>query len=158
MYDSILDLAHLNSKLELLQVGKMFAIARQKLELKNFEGVIEDLEPVIQSKSLDVSATNATIQMMDILAKAYVETDRKLKAWNCYIKIFCYAVNRLVNYGTERFGSATKDEDNVEFFKLLTLINHVTSHMTLLLEGPGKNSKSLEGNYMSSAYLFRRHV
>jgi hypothetical protein len=145
MYDSIINLTQIEAKLSLLQVGKLFVTAKQKLEAENYQGVIEDLEPIIKPK---LNSTNEEstemIQMIDILAKAYVKTDRKLEAWNSYMYIFCYAVKRLMIHGATHVGPTAfiSKHDDVQFYKLLSLMNHVMNHMILLVQGDKSEGKN----------------
>lgn len=139
MYDSKIDLKSIQDKLSLLHVGKLFATSKQKLTAEDFEGVIEDLEPTVKSKlsSNEITESNEVIQMIDILATAYVKMDRNLDAWNCYMRMFCLAMEQLVSYGENSGGSnlsyLSKNED-ARFIKLLSQINSLTDNMISLIQ------------------------
>lgn len=139
MYDSTIDLASIEAKLSLLQVGKIFVTAKQKIDSGDFEGVITNLEPIIKPKlnAGDLDESNETIQMMNMLAKAYVKTNQSLEAWNCYVRMFCHLMKQLMDYGGNHVGHRqpylTKNEDT-DFFKLMNLINSITDNLVLLIQ------------------------
>lgn len=139
MYDSTIDLASVDAKLSLLQVGKIFVTAKQKIESEDFKGVITDLEPIIKPKlnGGDLDESNETIQMMNMLAKAYVKTNQSLEAWNCYVRMFCYLIKQLMDYGGNHVGRRqpylSKNEDT-NFFRLMNLINSITDNLVSLIQ------------------------
>lgn len=139
MYDSTIDLSSIETKLSLLQVGKLFVTAKQKIDSEDFEGVITDLESIIKPKlsAGDLNESNETIQMMNMLAKAYVKTNQSLEAWNLYVRMFCYLMKQLMDYGGNHVGLRqpylSKNED-VDFFKLMNLINSIMDNLILLIQ------------------------
>jgi hypothetical protein len=139
MYDSVIDADSIENKLNLLQVGKLFATSKQKLDAEDYEGVITDLEPTIKLKldSGKLAESNEIIHMINMLATAYVKVDRNLDAWNCYMRMFCCIMQQLVTYGENHTGEnlpyLNKNEDT-QFFKLLSLINSLTDNMISLIQ------------------------
>ncbi|KAI7893343.1 uncharacterized protein EV154DRAFT_501727 [Mucor mucedo] len=172
MYDSTIDLASVDAKLSLLQVGKIFVTAKQKIESEDFKGVITDLEPIIKPKlnGGDLDESNETIQMMNMLAKAYVKTNQSLEAWNCYVRMFCYLIKQLMDYGGNHVGRRqpylSKNEDT-NFFRLMNLINSITDNLVSLIQQDKQENwlpLSIDGDLanklsallrMSIYYIFR---
>lgn len=148
MYDSKIDASSIESKLNLLRFGKLFVTSKQKLEAENFERVIKDLEPTIKSEldSEELADSNEIIHMINMLATAYVKVDRNLDAWNCYMRMFCCIMQQLVTYGENHTGGnlpyLSKNED-VQFFKLLGLINSLTDSMISLIQEKKSDGKWL---------------
>ncbi|KAI9260891.1 hypothetical protein EDC94DRAFT_610142 [Helicostylum pulchrum] len=145
MYDATIDLPSINAKLSLLEVGKLFVTAKQKLGSENYEGVIEDLESVIKPKlsTEELTKSNEMIQMTNMLAKAYTKTNKSLEAWNCYTHMFCYLIKQLVDYGRKHNGCELpylrKNED-VGFFKSLSLINSIMDNLISLTQQDNSES------------------
>lgn len=145
MYDSTIDLTSIEVKLSLLQVGKIFVTAKQKIDLGDFGGVITDLEPIIKPKLItgDLDESNETIQMMNMLAKAYVKTNQSLEAWNCYVRMFCHLMKQLMDYGGNhadiRQSNLSKNDDT-DFFRLMNLINSIMDNLILLIQQDKQDS------------------
>lgn len=145
MYDSTIDLTSIEVKLSLLQVGKIFVTAKQKIDLGDFGGVITDLEPIIKPKLItgDLDESNETIQMMNMLAKAYVKTNQSLEAWICYVRMFCHLMKQLMDYGGNhadlRQSNLSKNDDT-DFFRLMNLINSIMDNLILLIQQDKQDS------------------
>lgn len=146
MYDATIDLSSIRAKLSQLQVGKLFVTCKEKLILEKYEDVIEDLEPIIKPKlsSKELTTSNEMIQMTNMLARAYTKTNKSLEAWNCYSHMFCYLMKQLVDYGRKHHGRElpylSKNED-VGFFKLLSLINSIMDNLISLMQQDKSESK-----------------
>jgi hypothetical protein len=162
MYDPIIDSSNIQAKLSLLQVGKLFVTAKQKLQSEDYTGVIEDLEPVVVPKlnSVDLIESTEIIQMINLLAKAYMENNKNLEAWNCYMRMFCCLMRQLMVYGADHTGLKqpylNKNED-VEFFKLLGLVNNVMDQLVSLAQSDKSEGKYKQKkvSYLQSNLLYR---
>ena len=147
LYDNVIDLTSIETKLGLLQAGKLFVVSKQKLEAEDYEGVIADLEPTVRSKLTlqKLSETNEVIQTIELLATAYVKTNRHLDAWNCYLRMFCCVMQQFVAYGESHTAEASylSKNDDTQFFKSLGLISSVANSLVSLIQ-----QDNSEGDYV----------
>jgi hypothetical protein len=151
MYDSFINPESITKKLDLLQVGKLFATSKQKMTTKDFEGVIQDLEEIVKPKlsvPADIAESGENMQMINMLAEAYYQSGRFLDAWNCYVCLFCSLMQRLINYGENQYSldSRPSKNEDVEFLKSLGYINESMDNMVQLLQKKNKSEGKKE-NY-----------
>ncbi|KAG1115147.1 hypothetical protein G6F42_014009 [Rhizopus arrhizus] len=140
MYDSFINAASIDKKLELLQVGKLFVTAKQKMANNDYNGVIQDLQDIVEPKLLRENPVDSdeSVQMTSMLAKAYFENQRYLDAWNCYMRMFCCVLKQLISYGEAQMVLAassrpSKNED-VEFTGALARISCILDALVKLVE------------------------
>lgn len=152
MYDSFITTASIDKKLELLQVGKLFVTAKQKMANNDYHGVIQDLqdivEPQLSRKEKNPVDSDESIQMASMLAKAYFENHRYLDAWNCYMRMFCCAMKQLISYGEAQSAVAapsrpSKNED-AEFTSTLARISCILDALIKLVEQQDKQEKNAQ--------------
>ncbi|KAK4510606.1 uncharacterized protein ATC70_005037 [Mucor velutinosus] len=153
MYDSFINTVSIDKKLELLQVGKLFVTAKQKMANNDYNGVIQDLqgivEPQLSSKQNPVDS-DESIQMTSMLAKAYFENHRYLDAWNCYMRMFCCAMKQFLSYGEAQtivaVSSRPSKNEDVEFTSILARISCILDALIQLVEQEQQQEKEKEGN------------
>ncbi|KAI8639579.1 hypothetical protein BD408DRAFT_371457 [Parasitella parasitica] len=140
MYDSFISRASIDKKIELLQVGKLFVTAKQKMKDDDYEGVIQDLQDVVQPKLIKEEPIDSdeSVQMITVLAEAYYNNRRYLDAWNCYMRLICCAVKQLVDYGKAQmlvpaFSRPSRNED-VEFTSMLARISGILDALVKLVD------------------------
>ncbi|KAI8080754.1 uncharacterized protein B0P05DRAFT_72267 [Gilbertella persicaria] len=173
MYDSIIDVESIERKLELLQVGKLFATAKQKMNSDDYVGVIHDIEDIVKAKigvSFDaLQLSDEDVQMAIMLAKAYFKSDKFADAWNCYVSIFCCLLKQLISYGCHQLQNNNRPckNDDTEFLKMLGQINHTLDALVLLVSNvtfqdwlPARHYQEFLENLnnllkMSIYYMFR---
>ncbi|KAI8378602.1 hypothetical protein BD560DRAFT_389864 [Blakeslea trispora] len=140
MYDSIIDTDTISKKIELLQVGKLFATAKQKMLLDDFEGVIDDIERIVRTKinvPLDMlQLTEEDIHMTVMLSKAYLRTSRLKDAWDCHVCIFVCSLKNLINYGNHQSKNNARPckNDDTEFLKALGQIDRILDSLVSLVQ------------------------
>ncbi|GAN06215.1 hypothetical protein MAM1_0115c05695 [Mucor ambiguus] len=147
MYDSFINKVSIDKKLELLQVGKLFVTAKQKMANNDYNGVIEDLqgivEPQLSSSKENPVDSDENIQMTSMLAKAYFENHRRLDAWNCYMRMLCCAMRQLISYGEAQVVVAASSRPNknedVEFTSTLARISCILDALIKLVEQENKS-------------------
>ncbi|KAL9554649.1 hypothetical protein MBANPS3_002732 [Mucor bainieri] len=152
MYDAFISPASIGRKLELLQVGKLFVTAKQKMASKDYHGVIQDLQGIVEpqlnkeKQQQHPVDSDERIQMTSMLAKAYVEHHRYLDAWHCYMRMFCCAVKQLVSYGEAQTAvpaaSRPSKNDDVEFTGTLARISCMLDALIALVEQQQQNSSA----------------
>ncbi|CAO3660434.1 unnamed protein product [Rhizopus stolonifer] len=138
MYDSCIDMRTIENKLSLLEGGNLLVQAKNKSDSGDFFAVIDVIKPMIDSK-LDASepiGSDETIQLIVLLAKAYVQSKQHIKAWDCYKQIFCSSVKQMVDYGNEQFQSKSifcKDDDII-FFEMGRLLGDALDALLTLIQ------------------------
>ena len=147
MYDSIIDIDSINKKIELLQVGKLFATAKQKMLSDDYIGVIDDIENIVKTK-MDapfdmLQLTDEDIQMIAMLSKAYLHTNKLKDAWDCHVIIFICSVKHLIKYGSCQLKNSARPckNDDTEFLKALGQIDRILESLVSLFQ-----KKSFQGN------------
>ncbi|CEP06985.1 hypothetical protein, partial, partial [Parasitella parasitica] len=173
MYDSFISRASIGKKIELLQVGKLFVTAKQKMKDDDYEGVIQDLQDIVQPRLAKENTIDSdeSIQMVFLLAEAYCKSLRFLEAWNCYMRLVCCAVKQLVAYGKAQMlvpaSSRPSRNDDVEFASMLARISGILDALVKLVDQetheewlPRADNQSLMDTLsillkMSIYYIFR---
>lgn len=156
MYDSFINTVSIDKKLELLQAGKLFVAAKQKMANSDYHGVIQDLQGIVEpqlSSEENIIDSDESIQMTSLLAKAYFESHRYFDAWNCHMRMFCCAVKQLVSYGEAQSVVAascrpSKNED-VEFTSTLARISCILDALIKLVE---QDKKDAQQDWMPRAF------
>ncbi|OBZ89568.1 Histone transcription regulator 3 [Choanephora cucurbitarum] len=140
MYDSIIDIDSINKKIELLQVGKLFATAKQKMLSDDYIGVIDDIENIVKTK-MDapfdmLQLTDEDIQMIAMLSKAYLHTNKLKDAWDCHVIIFICSVKNLIKYGSCQLKNSARPckNDDTEFLKALGQIDRILESLVSLFQ------------------------
>ncbi|KAI7905962.1 uncharacterized protein BX663DRAFT_483630 [Cokeromyces recurvatus] len=129
---------NIEKKLSLLEVGKLFMTAKQKIASKNYTGAIEDLERLVKPKLFNfgkAADSNEIIQMTFMLATAYMKDNKYLDAWNCYLYLFCSFMKQLTVYGHLQMQSESRfnKNDDIEYFNILQNINIVVDNLVSLI-------------------------
>lgn len=140
MYDSFINRNSIDKKLELLQVGKLFVTAKQKMLNDDYNGVIQDLQNIVEPKLLKENPIDSdeNIQMITMLARAYYKSHRYLDAWNCYMRVFCCAMKQLIAYGEAQMlipaSSRPSKNEDVKFTSMLARISCLLDALVNLVE------------------------
>ncbi|KAI9478245.1 MAG: hypothetical protein EXX96DRAFT_570148 [Benjaminiella poitrasii] len=137
-FDCVISLKDIDKKLSLLEVGKLYITAKQKMTTKNYTGAIEDLERLVKPESFDFNKpdeTDENIRMASMLATAYMKDSKYLNAWNCYMYLFCYFMKQLTAYGHSQMQSETRynRNDDTNFLSILQNINIATDNLVHLV-------------------------
>ncbi|KAI8096895.1 uncharacterized protein BX664DRAFT_68541 [Halteromyces radiatus] len=162
-YDSILNGSSIKRKLRLLQIGKYLVEVQSKMVDHDYEGALLKLEPIVQKDwdSSESTATDVGTPVMTLLAKCYLETNRYLDAWKCYVKILTALISELVSYGGDRMmkGTLLKKGDDTEFFRLLSSIDQVIDafiHLLLDTESDKWLPHNLDAGFIDSLMILLR--
>ncbi|KAI8985349.1 hypothetical protein BDB01DRAFT_787727 [Pilobolus umbonatus] len=170
VYDRILNINEVQKKVEALKSGNYYKNAELKMKARDYTGVIELLEPIIAPKlqsCVQRRETESINSMVHMLAEAYIHVDRYTEAWSCFVHVFSYFVQQLMDYGIQQMKmnvDLSRDEDT-EFFRILRCINNVLGDMIHLIEkhstwSPKDFNGSMKDDMvvilkMSTYYIFR---
>jgi hypothetical protein len=142
MYDSFISEQAIEKKLNLLQIGKLYLAAKEKLTANDYEGVIHDLEDIFKPKITEMDKiveSEEDFQMMNILSTAYFKVKRYVDAWNCYIRLFSCFMRKLISYGEEQMqlDKRPSKNDDVEFFSIMSHVGDIMNSLVDLIQEEG---------------------
>lgn len=148
MYDSSISKEGFEKKLNLLQIGKLYVAAKEKMNSNDFKGVINDLEDIFKPKMAEMDKivdSEEDFQMINILSTAYFKIKRYVDAWNCYIRLFSCFMRKLVSYGEEQMQQEKRPSkhDDVEFFSIISHISDIMNSLVALIQ-----EKNCEGTFL----------
>lgn len=139
MYDSFISKDGFEKKLNLLQIGKLYVAAKEKMNASDFEGVISDLEDIFKPKMADMDQiveSEEDFQMINILSTAYFKVKRYVDAWNCYMRLISCFARKLISYGEEQMQLEKRPSknDDVEFFSIMSHISDIMNSLVSLTQ------------------------